>query len=170
MASCFPGAHLSTERMRKKESPISVSRVLRIVFGAATIFSGLSGLVFREDTRWFVAAGVFGILWLSWDLLVEHVLEPFGEWAAHIFVSGAGDGPPPNIRPSLDDTIRLLESHLDHRASRQVEINAAIRLEEIYRTVKKDPERAREVIERVRERYPDATELPPYDDDDVESG
>ncbi len=42
-------------------------------------------------------------------------------------------------RPTLDDTIRLLESHLSQGASRSVEIQAAIRLEEIYRTVKQDP-------------------------------
>ena len=145
------------------DSPVTVSRVGRTAFSAATIFCGLGGLVLRDDARWFVAAGIFGILWWTWDLLVEHVMGPFGDWVAALFMSGAGDGPPPNIRPSLEDTIRLLESHLGHRASRQVEINAAIRLEEIYRTVKKDPQRAQIVIDRVRERYPDAPELERYD-------
>jgi hypothetical protein len=130
-----------------------------MVFGTATILCFLGGFVFRADARWFVAAGVFGIIWWTWDLLVEHVFSPFGDWASNLFASGAGHGPPPNTRPTLDDTIRLLESHLEGRASRQVEINAAIRLEEIYRTVKKDRQKARGVIEEIKGRYPDAPEL-----------
>ncbi len=145
--------------MGSGESPITVSRIGRMVFATATILCGLGGIVFRYDARWFGAAGAMGVLWLTWDLLVEHVLNPFGDWASNLFVSGTGEDSPPNLRPTLDDTIRLLESHIGHRASRQVEINAAIRLEEIYRTVKKDPEKARAVVERVRERYPDAAEL-----------
>ncbi len=69
-------------------------------------------------------------------------------------------------RLSLDDTIRLLEGHIERGASRRVEINSAIRLEEIYRMVKKDPAAAGRVIERVRERYPDAVKLRRYDSED----
>lgn len=155
--------------MGSDDTPITVSRIGRIVFGTATILTGLGGVVFRDDSRWFLLAGSLGILWWTWDLFVEHVLVPFAAWASNLFVSGTGDGPPPNLRPTLEDTIRLLESHLEHRASRRVEINAALRLEEIYRTVKKDPERARGVIRRVRERYPDAPELTELKgDDDLE--
>lgn len=148
--------------VKSREPPVSVGRIGRVVFGTATVICGVIGIVVRNDARWFVAAGSLGIVWWFWDLFFEHVLVPFGHWASHLFVSGIGDGPPPNIRPTLDDTVRLLEGHLEHRASRRVEINAAIRLEEIYRTVKRDPERARAVIQRVRERYPDAPELTRY--------
>jgi hypothetical protein len=67
-------------------------------------------------------------------------------------------GDPVNMRPTLDDTIRLLESHLAGAAHPRVRIQAAIRLEEIYRTVKKDPDRARSVRERARALFPDAPE------------
>ena len=81
-----------------------------------------------------------------------------GDWIEQLF-TGYSVGVPHRDRPSLDDLIRLLESHLEQGASRQVDINSAIRLEEIYRTVKQDPEKARAVIAKVRERYPDAPEL-----------
>ena len=54
---------------------------------------------------------------------------------------------------------QFLEGHLERGASPRVEINAAIRLEEIYRTVKQDPERARRVVDLVLERYPTAPKL-----------
>ena len=67
---------------------------------------------------------------------------------------GVGPSATPH-RPTLDDTIRLRESHLSQGASRSVEIQAAIRLEEIYRTVKQDPAWARGMVRRVSARYPD---------------
>jgi hypothetical protein len=48
-----------------------------------------------------------------------------------------------------------------------VQIQSALRLAEIYRLTRQDPERARDVIARVRARWPDAPELqrfePPAD-------
>ena len=43
-------------------------------------------------------------------------------------------------------------------------VNAAIRLDEIYRTVKKEPDKARRAVEKVRERYPEASEWERYDE------
>ena len=70
-----------------------------------------------------------------------------------------------DTRPSLDDTIRLLESHLANPTARKIDINSAVRLEEIYRTAKKDAARASEVIRKVRDRYPDSPELKYYDEE-----
>jgi len=131
--------------------------IVRGLFAAATIVFGGLGLVIRE-TRLLVAAGAFGILWTVWDVLWDRVIGPGTEWVFRTLTEGAG-GAPPNIRPTLDDTIRLLERHLAGDASRSVHIQAALRLEEIYRTIRKDPARARAVLEAARARYPDAPEL-----------
>lgn len=143
------------------DPPISVTRAVRTIFGTGTVAFTLMGLAVGEDPRWFAAAAVFGGIWWGWDLLVAHVLEPLSDWAGHLFAS-AGFDAPPTVRPTLDEMIALLERHLERPTSRQVDLNAAIRLEEIYRTVKKDPDRARDVIRRARERYPDAPELRRY--------
>jgi len=150
--------------MPSQEPPLSPTRIVRVVLGAGTMVFGLIALlVARDDPRFWGAAGALGILWWGWDLVVEHVLRPLSGWAAGVFSGAAGDGSPsPNTRPTLDDTIRLLESHLEGRASRQVVVNAAMRLEEIYRTVKKDPSRARRAIARAKQRFPDAEELERY--------
>jgi hypothetical protein len=140
------------------ESPFErPETVVRAVFATATIVFGVLGLLLREG-RLLVAAGVFGTIWTAWDVIWDRVIGPFGSWTFQTLTEGTG-GPPVNDRPTLDDTIRLLESHLEHGATRHVQVQAALRLEEIYRTIRKDPARARGVLERIRERYPDAPEL-----------
>lgn len=143
------------------EDPVTSSRVVRSVLGVAT-FLMLGVAVLVGDARVYAAAAVFGTVWWLWDLLVDYVFEPLGEWATQHVLGGGLGGADSDLRPDLDELIRLLETHLRHGASRQVDLNAAIRLEEIYRLVKKDPERARRVIELVRSRYPDAPELERY--------
>ena len=132
-------------------------RVVRFAFASATIVFGLLGLALGERGL-LVAAGAFGLLWTAWDVIWQRVLAPFGQWAANLLTEGVG-GPPANTRPTIDDTIRLLESHLTHGASRSVEIQSAIRLEEVYRTVRKNPVKARDAVRRITAKYPDAPEL-----------
>jgi hypothetical protein len=148
--------------------PFSIAKVVRGIFGSATIaFAGV-GFVVREDPRWFVASGMCGIVWWSWDLLLEYVFGPLGDWVSDQLIGGGVMGSSAGMRPNMEETIALLENHLGRGASRKVDINAAIRLEEIYRTVKNDPQRAREVIRIARERYPDAPELGRYVSDEAE--
>lgn len=139
--------------------PISVGGIVRAVFGLATIVFAVIGFLLGSDPRWFAASGAFGLIWTLWGWAHDHVLSPFGEWLARAGVGDVGQMKVGGLRPTLDDTIRLLESHLAGRASREVQIHAAIRLEEIYRTVKKDPARAAEVMAQVRALYPEAPEL-----------
>lgn len=131
--------------------------VVRSIFAAATVIFGLLGLIVREG-RFFVAAGIFGTVWTLWDVVWTRLVEPASTWVFRMLTEGAG-GAPPNIRPTLDDTIRLLESHLESNANQRVKVQAAMRLEEIYRTVRKDPARAQAVVRRIRGLYPDAKEL-----------
>ncbi len=142
--------------------PIGAGRVVRAIFGTATVGFTLIGLLLARDPRWLAAAAAFGAVWWAWDLLVAHVFAPLEAWTTRT-LAGDGLGPPPNVRPTLDETIQLLERHLERPTTRQVDINAAIRLEEIYRAIKRDPAKARRVIRTVRERYPDAPELQRYD-------
>jgi hypothetical protein len=135
--------------------------VVRAVLATATVIFLLLGLSLRSG-RLLAAAAVFGVVWTLWDLLWNRVLGPGGSWAARVLTEGVGETPAAT-RPTLDDTVRLLENHLAHGADRHVEIQAAIRLEEIYRTIRKDPERARQILEGARCKYPDAEELKRHD-------
>lgn len=139
--------------------PISVGGIVRAAFGIATIVFAVIGFVLGSDPRWFAASGAFGLIWTLWGWAYDHILNPFGEWLARAGAGDVGQIRSGSLRPTLDDTIRLLESHLEGGAARDVQIQAAIRLEEIYRTIKKDPVRAAEVIARVRALYPEAPEL-----------
>ena len=132
--------------------------VVRAVLAVATVGFGAVGLALGEP-RLLAAAGALGLVWTAWDVLWDRVLGPAADWITRVLTEGVSEGPPPDTRPTLDDTIRLLESHLARDAARSVHVQAAIRLEEIYRTVRKDPDRARDVIARIRARYPDAPEL-----------
>jgi hypothetical protein len=144
--------------------PITAGGIIRSIFAVATIAFAVLGLVFRGDPRWFVASGACGTMWLAWDLLRDHLARPLGAWVARLATEGTG-GPPTSTRPSLDETVRYLESHLRGNATRQVQVNAAVRLEEIYRLVYKDVDRARAVIRLVRARFPGAAELERYGED-----
>lgn len=143
---------------------LSAGEIVRRVFATATvIFAGL-GFVVQTDPRWFVASGACGTMWLTWDLLRDHVMKPLGAWATRI-TSGEIGAPPLHSRPNLSETVQYLEGHLRGDTSQRVQLNAAIRLEEIYRLVRKDPDRAKAVIRLVRARFPDASELARYDGD-----
>lgn len=135
--------------------------VVRWVFGAATLIFGLVGL-FGDDVRWLVASGAFGVMWTAWDLLVANVFGPLGDWASQIWAGEGEAQAAADLRPTLDDTIRLLEHHLRPDVHHSVVVQSAVRLEEIYRTIKHDPVKAREVITRAREICPDAAELKAY--------
>ena len=143
--------------------PVSASKVVRAVFATGTIVFFVVGLLVRDDPRWFAAAGTLGLVWWAWDLLLDHLFVPLGDWFFGLLTGQNAGEPMDELRPTIDDTIRLLESHIEHGASEQVSVNAAIRLEEIYRTVRKDPKRAREVVQSVKERFPEAPEWERFD-------
>ncbi len=142
-----------------RQAEITIGRVVRLLFGTATVALLVFAFAVGRDPRLFAAAAVCGTIWWVWDLLTAHVFLPLGDWLTQTVVGGGLGEIDGSTRPGLDDLVRLLESHLEHGASQQVDINAAIRLEEIYRVVKKDPESARRVIDIVLRRYPDAAEL-----------
>jgi hypothetical protein len=146
------------------EGPLSSpAGVGRVAFGVATVLTAVLG--FAGDGRWFAASGAFGTLWWFWDLVWGNVVAPFGDWLNGLLtgaaVSDAGD-------LTLDDTIRMLEDHLrDEGVSRHVCIQSALRLAELYRFARKDPERAAEVLRLVRSRYPDAPELARFEKEEA---
>jgi hypothetical protein len=154
-----PGRRKCREVLVTRRSELTVSRIVRMVFGTATVSLLVVAFVVGREPRLFAAAAAFGAIWWSWDLLLEHVFQPLGDWIVGTLASGGIGMSDPTARPTLDELVRLLENHLARGSSRQVDLNAAIRLEEIYRTVKRDPEGARRVIALVLERYPDAPEL-----------
>ena len=144
--------------------PNSPSVVGRRFLATATIVAALLGVL--GDTRWLAASGAFGIAWWGWDAVWENVFGPIGGWVTAMLTGTSGVETPPDL--SLDDTIRLLEDHIAADAvPRHVQIQSALRLAEIYRLNKHDPQRAGEVIARVRARWPDSPELarfePPTD-------
>ncbi len=152
-----------------RQQQISVSHVVRAVFGTATL--GFLALGFILDSgQLFAISGVCGIIWWIWDLLVDYVFVPGGDWLVRMLTGQEGEPAQAGLRPSLEETVGFLESYIEHGASRRVELNSAIRLEEIYRTVKKDSHAAGRVILRMREKYPNAPELKQYDAEGVYEG
>jgi hypothetical protein len=137
----------------------SPSRIGRFAFGAATLLS--VGLALLGDKRWFAASASFGALWWLWDFFWDNVLGPFGGWLNGLLTGTAGAGDAPGL--TTDDTIRMLEDHLrSDGVPRHVQIQSAIRLEELYRLGRKDPAKATEAIRLARARWPDAPELRGY--------
>ncbi len=140
----------------------SPGAVVRGFMAAATLIFGVVGLLVR-DPRWLAASGAFGLMWAGWDFLGSYFFGPLGDWLSRLWSQEVEmDGGVADLRPTLDDTVRLLENHLQPGVARSVVVQSAIRLEEIYRTIKDDPAKAREVIARARQLVPDADELARY--------
>jgi len=70
--------------------------------------------------------------------------------------------PPPNLRPTAHETIRLLEKRLEVQGSPDADVSAALRLADLYRAVLQDPARANAIIGMMRERYPGNSRLEAY--------
>jgi hypothetical protein len=135
----------------------SPSAVGRWAFGGATIAAALLGLLLK-DVRLLAAAGAFGTVWWAWDLLCDNVLGPIGRLFTGAITGASGVEEPPDL--TVDDTVRLLESHLaTDGVPRHVQIQSALRLAELYRFTRHDPAGADEVIRRMRAKWPDAKEL-----------
>jgi len=130
--------------------------IFRTTLAGATWGSVLLAFV-THDKRWFAASALFGAMWFIADSLAGKIFAPLAE-----FVLGwmRGDQDlPVELRPTVDDTIRLLEHHIENHADRHVQIQAALRLADIYRAVHRDDEKAAQILEKVRSRFPDAREL-----------
>ncbi|MBI2615327.1 MAG: hypothetical protein HYW52_06595, partial [Gemmatimonadetes bacterium] len=101
------------------ENP-SPGAVVRGFLAAATLVFALAGLLAR-DARWFAASGAFGVMWLGWDFLTAQLFDPLGDWFSRLWSGGAAGGrDAANLRPTLDVTVRLLESHLRPGVARSV--------------------------------------------------
>ncbi len=146
--------------MARFGAPTSPSGVGRRALGIATILAAILGLA--GDERWFAAAGAFGTAWWAWDFVWGNVLGPLGNWFTGMLTGTAQVEEAPDL--SLDDTVRLLESHLAaEQTPRHVQIQSALRLAEIYRINRNDETKARDVIDRVKARWPDSPELATYE-------
>lgn len=146
------------------DETFSIGPLVRGAFAVGAVLFGVLGIALHGNTRLLAAAAACGTLWTLWDIVWERVCQPLGGWLTDTLLEGGGPGlgGPSAPLPTLDEDIAHLEGYLQRGATRHVEIQAAIRLEEIYRTVKHDPERARAVIARIKARYPDARELARY--------
>jgi hypothetical protein len=137
-------------------SELNAYSVVRVFLGTATWGSLGLGLLTR-DARWFVTAGALGTIWWLADFLWNRIIAPFGGFLAQVARGEVDQSPASTL--SVEDTVRLLEAHIEGDASRHVQIQAAIRLADIYRAAYHDNARAIEVIRRVKGRFPDAEEL-----------
>lgn len=138
---------------------MSASRIVRAVWGTATVVFGALGFLLRgvgvDTTKLFAASAACGLLWWFWDLLMEHVVAPLGLWMGDISSGGTMGYKPSRAK----DTIRFLERRLESDRSPRGQIKTALRLVELYRHAEKNPEKAARLLEEMRDRYPDVPEL-----------
>jgi hypothetical protein len=141
--------------------------VVRWALGAATLTFLVAGLLTKSSSA-LVASGVFGTMWWAWDLISDNVFRPLADWMAGVLFGDvlAGDDSDPL---TLDQTAELLEHRLKPGVAPHIVVQAAMRLEEIYRLDKHDPAKARAVIARARELVGDVPQLKRYDEEPGEA-
>lgn len=107
-------------------------------------------------------AGLVGILWAFRGFLTglfDAMLDPLGRFGSSLL---AGSGPEiPGTRYTIDEETANLERLMGGGRSLPAhrEILIGIRLAEIYRTHQHDPAKASQLMDRLRAKYPDASEL-----------
>ncbi len=145
-------------RFGPAQSPGIVGR--RFLAGA-TVLAAIGGIA--GDSKWLGAAAALGTAWWGWDFLCDNVFGPLGRLLTAMITGTSLIEQGPDL--SVDDRIRLLENNLaGDGVTRHVQIQSALRLAEIYQLTRKDPAKAREVIERAKEKWPDAPELKLFED------
>ncbi len=146
--------------------PVSAFGIFRSTLALST-WGSLGIGAWTGDVRWFVASGAFGTLWWTADSLVEWAIRPLVDLLGQV-IQGSVRTSSSQVGPSLEDTVSRLEAHIDNNAARAVQIQAALKLSDIYRAVYKDAVRAQAILALARTRFPDAPELPaPPDQQEV---
>lgn len=140
--------------------PISPGAIVRWMFAGATVAFFVLGFVVDGDTRFFVASGACGTIWFAWDLVRDYVAQPMGDFLTKAASDSAAM--PDIAGETIDEVIHLLEHRFASDAPAEDRIRVALRLEEMYRTLKQDPDRARAVIQRLRARVGDVAALERY--------
>lgn len=135
-------------------SPLTVFR--RIVGGGLTLaaLALVIELLATGDLELKLVALVLALwgLWNGGSAIYERVVAPLARFVANALFGGQ--------LITLDDEIADLEHRLaDAGTPPEREILAAVRLAEIYRRHKADPERARALLDRLQAKYPDARAL-----------
>ena len=134
--------------------------IVRTGLALGTIVFAVIGTVRRGDVGWYAASGLMGTMWWLWDFFVEWLFAPIGAALARLFLEG-GDMPP---KRDPEDTAQWLEARLEQTVTRQSDIQAALRLADLYRVMHDDPVRARAVVEMMKTRYPRDADLARYDE------
>jgi hypothetical protein len=138
----------------------SPGTVIKVALGGGSLFFAAAAWLADRDAGLWAASGLLGALWAWVTFFVHDIGQPLGRWMRSWYYGSVDETP----GLSLDDNIRLLESRLaDPNTPRRLQIRSAMRLEEIYRLNRNDPQRAREMIGLIRQRFPDARELKIYD-------
>lgn len=145
--------------------PVSASGVVRVVLAIATVGFATLGFVVDDDPRFFVASGACGTMWLAWDVIRDYVVAPMGEWLTRAGADAAAAASADLSGETIDDLIQLLERRVHGGGPAEQQVRAAVQLEELYRLVKHDPERAKAVIRWVRAQCAGARELERYSPD-----
>ncbi len=139
----------------------SPSAVVRRFLAGATVLAAIGG--FAGDAKWLGAAAALGTAWWGWDFLCDNVFGPLGRLLTGMMTGTSLIEQGPDL--SVEDRIRLLENNLaGDGVTRHVQIQSALRLAEIYQLTRKDPAKAKEIIARAKERWPDAPELKLFED------
>src|SRR6267143_3825296 len=115
---------------------ITASGIVRVGLGGATLAFAALG-VLTGDTRFYLASGLTGTFWWLWDWVADAVLAPLGDMLENLFLGGGVGIPlPPESGSTGEDAIRRLEARLEHPGSPDEEVQAALRLADLYRVVR----------------------------------
>jgi hypothetical protein len=154
--SAYVLAVIGVDRQGPEDPRVALRRIIGGVTVVAWALAGLSW-VSSGSIDWTLV-GFAGAMWGAYSFLTT-IADTVGGLVRFVGNQFTGNVALPVPQDTIDDQIARFERMLAEPLDRHHEILIGIRLAEIYRTHQHDEAKSAALLDRLRAKYPDATEL-----------
>ena len=155
-ASAYVLAVIGVHSRGPEDPRAALRRIIGGVTIAAWVFAGVSW--WSSGSIDWTLVGLAGGMWAVYSFLTT-IVDTVGGLAQFIGNQLTGNVALPVQQDTIDAQIARFERMLQQPLDRHREILIGIRLAEIYRTHELDAAKSNAVLDRLRDKYPDAPEL-----------
>ena len=154
--SAYVLAVIGVDRQGPEDPRVALRRIIGGVTVVAWALAGLSWL--SSGSIDWTLVGFAGAMWGVYSFLTM-IADTVGGLVRFVGNQFTGNVALPVPQDTIDDQTTRFERMLDEPLDRHHEILIGIRLAEIYRTHQHDEAKSTALLDRLRAKYPDASEL-----------
>jgi hypothetical protein len=154
--SAYVLAVIGVDRQGPEDPRVALRRIIGGVTVVAWALAGLSWL--SSGSIDWTLVGFAGAMWGAYSFLTT-IVDTVGGLVRFVGNQFTGNVALPVPQDTIDDQTARFERMLAEPLDRHHEILIGIRLAEIYRTHQSDEAKSTALLDRLRAKFPDATEL-----------